>query len=394
MAFEHRRAIKAAILLSAVVVFSIVAPGCKPRSQQQNANREQPGEKTARWVAEYRPPNSLSQSGNYLALFSFNSISAVTPQIVYVAGDTPYPDDTNRRNAIVVKTTDGGQTWVERPLAVSGLTIQALNSIHFANASIGVAVGVDPDGAGLVFNTTDGGASWTGSKLNFKQTPTFVWLQPSGTGWMAGVTSPTGEEEEEGGPSDILGTRDFGRSWSSQSHVSVSINTLTFVDDKNGWAGGYPAAIYHTTDGGQSWDRQRTELERGEGIPAVTGTGAKDFSVTGLAFTDIANGWAATRSEKEREGRMIGTTNGGKTWSQLWISNAEKTRAVTFLNPMEGWATTDDGHYIYHTTDGGHSWLSEPISFVQNVPLYQIAAPDSSHVWAVGGGGIFRRVIE
>jgi hypothetical protein len=34
------------------------------------------------------------------------------------------------------------------------------------------------------------------------------------------------------------------------------------------------------------------------------------------------------------------------------------------------------------------------IDFVQNVPLYQIAASDPWHVWAVGGGGIFRRVSE
>src|SRR5262249_22707605 len=161
-------------------------------------------------------------------------------------------------------------------------------------------------------------------------------------------------------------------------HVPVSINKVVFVDDKTGWASGYPAAIYHTTDGGQTWDRQRTELERGEGIPQVTGIGAKDFSISGLCFTDIANGWAAARSEKELEGRMIGTTNGGKTWSQLWITDGEKPRAVTFVNPMEGWATTEAGHYVYHTTDGGHSWLSEPIIFVQNVPLYQIAASDQS----------------
>jgi len=28
------------------------------------------------------------------------------------------------------------------------------------------------------------------------------------------------------------------------------------------------------------------------------------------------------------------------------------------------------------------------------VPIYRIAGADASHVWAVGGGGIFFRVVE
>jgi photosystem II stability/assembly factor-like uncharacterized protein len=388
---------KTVVWFAAIGLATIAASGCKPRVAQQNANREESSQRPARWVAQYRPARSLTETGNYLALYSFNSISIVSRDVICVAADVPDPNDKTRRLALVVRTTDGGQTWNEISLASTGFNIQALNSIHFANPSTGVAVGVDSDGAGLVFNTTDGGVSWSGSRLSFKQIPTSVWLQPSGAGWIGATTSPSSEEEEneeEGGPSDILGTSDFGRSWVSQTHVPVSITALSFADDRTGWAGGNPAAIYHTTDGGHTWDRQRTELERGEGIPQVTGVGAKQFQITGIGSTDIANGWAAARSETEREGRMLGTTNGGKTWSQLWITNIEKLRAVFFINPMEGWATSDDGRYVYHTGDGGHSWLSEPIVFVQNVPLYDIAASDPSHVWAVGGGGIFRRVTE
>src|SRR5262249_61424875 len=139
------------------------------------------------------------------------------------------------------------------------------------------------------------------------------------------------------------------RSWISQTHVPVSITTLSFADDRTGWAGGNPAAIYHTTDGGHTWDRQRTELGRGEGIPQVTGVGAKQFQICGLGSTDIANGCEAARSETEKEGRMLGTTNGGKTWAQVWITNVEKLRAVFFVNRLGGWARRGECRLVHPT---------------------------------------------
>ena len=69
-------------------------------------------------------------------------------------------------------------------------------------------------------------------------------------------------------------------------------------------------------------------------------------------------------------------------------------RDVFFLNPNQGWAPTDQGPYINYTVDGGKSWLSEPKIFEQEMTTSRVAGADSAHVWAVGGGAIFFRVVD
>jgi len=91
---------------------------------------------------------------------------------------------------------------------------------------------------------------------------------------------------------------------------------------------------------------------------------------------------------------MLVTTNGGASWRRQWMVANGGVRDVYFLTPNEGWTVTDDIQYIYHTADGGRTWLSEPKVFEQSVTLSRIAGADAGHIWAVGGGAIFYRVTE
>ena len=73
----------------------------------------------------------------------------------------------------------------------------------------------------------------------------------------------------------------------------------------------------------------------------------------------------------------------------------EILRELHFLNQQEGWAATDNGQFMYHTTDGGHRWMSEEIKLLeQHLNFYRVGAADSGHVWAVGGGAIIKRMEE
>ena len=91
---------------------------------------------------------------------------------------------------------------------------------------------------------------------------------------------------------------------------------------------------------------------------------------------------------------MLGTSNGGLAWHRQWIVADSGVRDVFFINAQEGWAVTDRGQYIYHTVDGGRSWLSEPKVFEQDVTMVRLGAADAQHVWAVGGGAVFFRVTD
>jgi photosystem II stability/assembly factor-like uncharacterized protein len=70
--------------------------------------------------------------------------------------------NTNTNEAVFLATTNGGTTWALKPLP-SALAGFRLDSIAFASASNGWAVGYDESGTGIgaVLATTDGGNTWT-----------------------------------------------------------------------------------------------------------------------------------------------------------------------------------------------------------------------------------------
>jgi len=72
----------------------------------------------------------------------FNDVYAITPDIVVVVG----------ADGTILKTTDGGETWVQKD---SGTT-NGLNKIQFPTPEVGYIVG----DSGLL-KTTDGGETWS-----------------------------------------------------------------------------------------------------------------------------------------------------------------------------------------------------------------------------------------
>jgi photosystem II stability/assembly factor-like uncharacterized protein len=386
---------KRVTLLVFILLVALVAVSCKPA--QENTNAAKP--KSARWIAQFRSPELVKYSGTNMSEIFYSSISVVSPSVVYVAGDMPNPKLGGERIGVIVRTSDGGQSWTETPIEQPGAHVTALNAIHFINANEGWAAGADlaPEGTLIepyILKTADGGATWAISKINSKQVPTAMLFIDANTGWMGGATPPLGEEEGSGGPSEILGTTDGGRTWHSQINVPVSIFDLSFINSTNGWACGSKGAIYNTTDGGRTWNSQRTELEPGDGPVNLTSEGLKQFRMLGIQFTDADNGFAAASSEEVNEGWLITTNNGGTAWTKKWKVADSGVRDILFLNANEGWALTAQGQYIYHTLDASRSWLSEPKIFEQDVSLVRIGAADAGHMWAVGGGAIFYRATE
>jgi photosystem II stability/assembly factor-like uncharacterized protein len=328
-------------------------------------------------------------------MWSYNAISVVSPSVIFVAADYPNPEDVEKRVGVVVRTTDGGASWTEVPLEIPGIKLTFLSSIKFINATVGWAAGVEESGHTVVFKTADGGQTWKGQKTSFVQSPTSVLFTGNEKGWIGGVSAPPDDPDGEGGPSDILASPDGGSTWLAQYHLPVSIADLSFPSDSTGWAAGIPASIYHTEDGGRTWGPQQTGLEGGApGAPAVS-----QYRMRRVDFVDNLRGWAgATNSAvtpEEKRSAVFGSTDGGATWGTLWVLQGELLLELHFLSQQEGWVATDDGQYIYHTTDGGHRWLAEEVKGLeQRLKFYRIGAADPSHVWAAGGGAIIHRVEE
>src|SRR5512145_3092305 len=111
----------------AFILASILALGassCNKTQNNDNGRKGQGGTEAARkpgkWVAQYRSPASLGYSGPNLSVFFYSGISVVSPDVVFVCGDTPSPKGDDSRVGVIVRTTDGGQTWTDTSIELPG----------------------------------------------------------------------------------------------------------------------------------------------------------------------------------------------------------------------------------------------------------------------------------
>lgn len=133
------------------------------------------------------------------------------------------------------------------------------------------------------------------------------------------------------------------------SYEDAALRAVQFVDDREGWAAGDDGAIWHSIDGGQSWERQKS------------GTRA---TLTGIHFLTPYTGFVVGRTELPGDlgssGVLLATTDGGITWNELASGVLPGLNAVKFFDEKNGLVCGDGcGAYpggIFSTSDGGQSW--------------------------------------
>jgi photosystem II stability/assembly factor-like uncharacterized protein/tetratricopeptide (TPR) repeat protein len=134
----------------------------------------------------------------------------------------------------------------------------------------------------------------------------------------------------------------------------AALHAVQFIDRDEGWAVGDEGAVWHTIDGGKSWERQAT------GVRA---------SLRSLHFLTPWAGWVAGREELPHGGGSAGvllfTGDGGLTWRKSSVHALPGLNRVWFLKDGKtGYAAGDgsDEHPsgLYRTTDGGRSWQTVP----------------------------------
>lgn len=123
--------------------------------------------------------------------------------------------------------------------------------------------------------------------------------------------------------------------------------TISCPDQSVCYAAGTNGAVLHTTDGGQSWQRQRTPLSKGFLIRAI----ACGSDRSCLASADDRTGSFRTV--------VLATTNGGQTWQK---------RHTTALGGTSGLAcpVTGDCFVLLHghafaTISGGTAWREQDL---------------------------------
>lgn len=141
---------------------------------------------------------------------------------------------------------------------------------------------------------------------------------------------------------------------------------------------GYGGKILVTTDGGKSWQSKPSGTE---------------LALYNVKFTDAQNGWICGQ-----EGLILHTQDGGETWRQQESGITLPIFALWFVNPTHGWAVSEQATYL-RTTTGGESWETGHIEVsLEGVPeeetlamvdpsLYDIHFLDEQTGWMAGEFG-------
>lgn len=100
-------------------------------------------------------------------------------------------------------------------------------------------------------------------------------------------------------------------------------------------------------------------------------------------------------------GKIIQTTNGGRTWQRLESGTDDALFSVYFADEQQGWVTGQDG-LILHTADGGKTWTRQESNAVftemdgsrKRAYLFSITGIDAQRLWAVGDRSMLVRTTD
>lgn len=181
----------------------------------------------------------------------------------------------------------------------------------------------------------------------------------------------------------VFHSNDGGATWNRQdSGTDLTLSALCFVDDNQGWAVGDEGTIVHTSDGGKTWRHQKSPVP---------------YFLLDVHFADKESGWIVTERTT-----ILNTSDGGTTWEVQFEDQDYILKAVSFCDASHGWAVGEYG-FIYHTLDGGATWEHQAGQFgwddetgeiIGGNYLFDVVAIDPNTAWAVGIDGHITRTTD
>lgn len=255
--------------------------------------------------------------------------------------------------ATVLLSYDGGNTWVAKSFPEAGKGIYGITQKY---DNLGVfTIGFDSK----MLSTTDDGNTWNYRLLNtWKPFKDLAFIEPQTCIMVGGISFTTGWRAyvNDAGETYIMDslnyelndiemvnnktgyicgfgvvekTNDGAVSWQQSDIHNENFMAMHLKNADELWVCGYNGSIYHTTNGGQNWDKQRN------GNNATL----PKYHLLDIFFKDDNNGWAVGE-----EGVFIHTTNGGKDWQAYEKFTKDALRSI---------AMAPDGNLIICGDNGG-----------------------------------------
>jgi len=161
-----------------------------------------------------------------------------------------------------------------------------------------------------------------------------------------------------GNPLDPLNSR-YDAQWNNTPNSSptphdellndASLNDVFFVNQKAGWAVGNHGVIWKTSDGGQNWRLQRSQIA---------------CTLHAVHFTDELFGFAVGGyhfpNTNQGRGVILTTNDGGEHWTLVSLPNAPVLRCVRMFDPSKGIIAGEASELYpsgtFTTQTGGKTW--------------------------------------
>jgi photosystem II stability/assembly factor-like uncharacterized protein len=263
----------------------------------------------------------------------------------------------------IYKTTDGGQTWVQK-LSKPGTYFR---TIAFLDEQNGLAGNIGTDYFPGVTDTTplyathDGGETWAAVDLGGAKVKGLCAMDILHADFInAGhldkrtVIHAAGRV---GGPAVFLTSTDLGKTWQVQdmNAQAAMILDVKFTDSQTGFlcAASSPdiekshALILKTRDGGTTW-KKVYESQR-----LFESTWKCSFPTAQVGYATVQN---YDEDPKAVHRVVAKTLDAGETWQELPLvdDHAQQEFGIAFASPEVGWVGTMNGAFF--TGDGGKTF--------------------------------------
>lgn len=277
------------------------------------------------------------------------SVSAVDDRVAWATASQEYFQGPipNSHRIRVLRTSDGGQTWVVKEVEEAAGTI-SFQIVGVDSLTAWITTQDYGGGAGrALFQTADGGDVWT-KKLTNTSAGVSLNRFPDGQHWLATNRQTTSRSADD------------GENWTNSTFSGYFTNEYQGLYAGSNMASTVGDTLWHGTSQG---GRIVRFTNFGQSVGMLIGLGSS-ASVTSVAFQDHLNGLAFYTQSNQY--KIAKTTDGGGTWAALPLAqqpgslvwNIAAVPGAPGHYVLASASTTTNGR-VATTDDFGNSWSLE-----------------------------------
>lgn len=284
----------------------------------------------------------------------------------------------------VLRTTDAGRRWHKR--VITGAEALDFRDIDAMSDDVAYALSIGPGDASRIYKTTDGGRRWT---LQFRNGDPKAFFDAMA---FSDATHGMAFSDSVGGQFVVLVTTD-GATWArvpadrlpealpGEGAFAASGTNVAVHGARHAWIGTTAGRVLRTTDGGRTWAVATT--------PIATGGATGIFSI---AFRDERHGVVVGgnyQQERAAVDNAAVTDDGGVTWRLVKERGLSGYRsAVAGVPGRPGMLLAVGPSGADWSGDDGVSWSALPSAGFDALSL----APGGRVGWATGADGRIAKI--